>query len=102
MSYSITTTKAERKFRRNRDAIRRAQIVQQIPAYTINGDPLLNTVEAAAYLSLSVQTLSRWRSQFPDRLPFVKVGGSRVRYRRSALDAHINAHTVTDGRGVKS
>jgi hypothetical protein len=98
----LTTTKTQRKFRRNRDAIRRAQIVQQIPAYTINGDPLLNPVEAAAYLSLSDSTLSRWRCQFPDRLPFVKVGGWSVRYRRSVLDAHLNAQTVTDGRGVKS
>ena len=100
MSTSLTTTK-QRKFRRNRDAIRRAQIVQAIPAYTINGDPLLNEAEAAAYLSLSPATLSRWRSTHPDRLEFVKVGGSRIRYRRSVLDTFIVAHTVTDGRGVR-
>ncbi|WP_051542545.1 helix-turn-helix domain-containing protein [Thiothrix lacustris] len=100
MSTSLTTTK-QRKFRRNRDAIRRAQIVQAIPAYTINGDPLLNEAEAAAYLSLSPATLSRWRSTHPDRLAFVKVGGWAVRYRRSVLDSHLNANTVTDGRGVR-
>lgn len=99
MSTTFTTTKAQRKFRRNRDAIRRAQIVEAIPGYTINGDPLLNEAEAAAYLSLSPSTLTKWRSQYPDRLSFVKVG-TRVRYRRSTLDNYINQQTVTDGRGV--
>ena len=97
----ITSKRVRVRFRRNRDAIRRAQIVQAIPAYTINSDPLLNEAEAAAYLSLSCPTLQRWRSQYPDRLPFVKVGSHRIRYRRSVLDNFINANTVTDGRGVQ-
>ncbi len=99
MNYTLTA-KSQRKFRRNRDAIRRAQIVQAIPSYTINGDPLLSPVESGAYIGgVSVSTLAKWRSQYPDRLPHVRVGG-RIRYRRSVLDNYLNQQTVTDGRGV--
>ena len=97
---STRSTRASLKYRRNRDAVRRAQIVQAIPAYSINGDPLLNAAEAAAYLSVSPKTLEKWRSTHPDRLPSVKIGGWSVRYRRSVLDTYINGQTVTDGRGV--
>ncbi|OQX05717.1 MAG: hypothetical protein BWK73_32910 [Thiothrix lacustris] len=76
-------------------------MVQAIPAYSINGDPLLTEAEAAAYISMSPKTLGRWRSQYPDRLPFVKIGGWSVRYRRSVLDTYINGQTVTYGRGVQ-
>ncbi|MBO0615390.1 helix-turn-helix transcriptional regulator [Thiothrix fructosivorans] len=97
---SSRSTRASLKYRRNRDAIRRAQIVQAIPAYSVNSDPLLNAIEAAAYLSVSYRTLEKWRSTHPDRLSFVKIGGRSVRYRRSVLDTYISGQAVTDGRGV--
>ncbi|SMY07242.1 Helix-turn-helix domain protein [Flavimaricola marinus] len=50
---------------------------------------LLNTKLAARQLSVSPQTLEKWRSQ--NRGPrFVKVGGTAVRYRSVDLDAFVD------------
>lgn len=50
---------------------------------------LLTTAEAAEYLGLKINTLERWRSQFPNRLPFVKIGRT-VKYRLEDLQAYIS------------
>ena len=56
-------------------------------------DPLLNIDEAAEYLSITKATLYTWRSRRSGYgPPATKVGGC-LRYRRSALDAWIDAHT---------
>lgn len=49
---------------------------------------LLTTEEAAEYLKLKPNTLERWRVQYPDRLPFVKIGRT-VKYRKEDLQAFI-------------
>lgn len=97
---TTTPSRATRRIRRNRDAIRRAQIIEQIPGYTLNGDPLFKEKEAAPYIGFAPRTLEKWRHDYPDRLPHIRVGRN-VRYRKSVLDAFIDAHTVTDGRGVR-
>ena len=50
---------------------------------------LLTTEEAAAYLKLKPNTLERWRSQYPHRLPFVKIGRT-VKYRKEYLNAFVS------------
>jgi excisionase family DNA binding protein len=50
---------------------------------------LLTTEEAAEYLKLKPNTLERWRVQYPDRLPFVKVGRT-VKYRLEDLQAYVS------------
>lgn len=50
---------------------------------------LLTTAEAAEYLGLKINTLERWRSQFPSRLPFVKIGRT-VKYRLEDLQTYIS------------
>lgn len=97
---TTTPSRATRRIRRNRDAIRRAQIVEQIPGYTINSDPPFTEKEAAAYIGFAARTLEKWRSTHPNRLTYISVGRN-VRYRKSVLDAFLDAHTVTDGRGVR-
>jgi predicted DNA-binding transcriptional regulator AlpA len=53
--------------------------------------PLLNDVQAAAYLSLSPSTLRRWRSEGRGRGPaWLKLGG-RVRYSLADLEAYKDA-----------
>ena len=52
---------------------------------------LLTTEEAAAYLKLKPNTLERWRSQYPHRLPFVKIGRT-VKYRLEDLQAFISGN----------
>jgi hypothetical protein len=63
---------------------------------------LLPEKQAAEYLGISVYLLQRWRCQLkgPD---FVRVGGPNgkaIRYRKSVLDAWIDANTVRMGRVV--
>lgn len=57
-----------------------------------NADPLHTEAEAAEYIGVAPKTLSVWRSTKRYHLPYVKVG-SRVRYRRSDLDAFIASRT---------
>lgn len=59
---------------------------------TRNNDPLLDPQQAASYLGLAVQTLAVWRTTRRYPLAFVKVG-SRVYYRRSALEQFLESRT---------
>ena len=54
---------------------------------------LLTREEAAAYLGVKSRTLAVWATTHRYNLPFIKVG-SRVRYRRSDLDAWVSSRTV--------
>ena len=50
---------------------------------------LLDTKEAAEYLHLKPNTLEVWRSQDPDKVKFVKIGG-KIRYRLEDLQEFIS------------
>ena len=54
---------------------------------------LLDTHAAAAYLGLSVSTLSKWRHfARPDAPPWIEVG-QRIRYDRRQLDEYLAGRT---------
>lgn len=57
---------------------------------------LVDEREAAEMLGVSPGTLSVWRSTGRYALPFIKVGRN-VRYRKSDLDAWLEAQTRTSG-----
>lgn len=57
-----------------------------------NPDPLLTEQEAAEFLGIKPATLAVWRATKRYPLPYVKVG-SRVRYRRSALQTFADSRT---------
>ena len=57
---------------------------------------LLDRIAAAAYLGVEPETLAVWASQRRYNLAYIKVG-SKVRYRRSDLDAWLRSRTI---RGV--
>lgn len=59
----------------------------------INNDPLLTRAEAAIYLGLSVKTLACWASTGRHMITMHKMG-SRVKYKKSVLDAFITAREV--------
>lgn len=61
---------------------------------TIGGE-LLRPADAAAYLSVAVQTLARWRCEGQGPR-FVKLGKRLVAYRRDDLEAWLT------GRGALS
>ena len=56
---------------------------------TAERDPLLDTEEAARYLTLSPRTLEKWRKEGSGGPAFVKMGRRTVRYLVSALDSYI-------------
>ncbi|NBQ70268.1 MAG: DNA-binding protein [Nitrosomonadaceae bacterium] len=57
-----------------------------------SNDPLFTPHEAAAYIGVTVNTLSVWRSNGRYGIPFIKIG-RLVKYRRSALDSFIERRT---------
>jgi predicted DNA-binding transcriptional regulator AlpA len=60
----------------------------------IETDELLNTVVVAGLLDVTPQTLEVWRHTKRYPLEYIKIG-SKVRYRRSAVDKFIASRTVT-------
>lgn len=56
------------------------------------GEIFTNT-EAAEYIGVSPKTLEVWRCTKRYNIPFIKVG-RLVKYRKSALDAFMEARTV--------
>lgn len=59
----------------------------------VNNDPLLTRAEAAVYLGLSVKTLACWASTGRHMITMHKLG-SRVKYKKSVLDAFIAEREV--------
>ncbi|MDQ0591007.1 helix-turn-helix transcriptional regulator [Variovorax paradoxus] len=54
-------------------------------------EPLLDDTQVAAVLGISVETLAAWRHTGRVTLPFVRVGGRLVRYRKTDVEALIAA-----------
>ena len=52
---------------------------------------LLTETEVSKYLNISVDTLRSWRKKHNQygKLPFIKIGGKLVRYRKSEIDAFL-------------
>jgi len=60
---------------------------------------LLNEVQAAAILDISVGTLQVWRSTGRYKIPFIKIGRN-VRYKRADLEAWIESRTRSTGSTI--
>ncbi len=59
-------------------------------------DPLLSPRRAAQLLGLSTHTLAVWRHRGDFRLPFIKISGRAIRYRRSEVMAFIEKNRKAD------
>lgn len=60
-------------------------------------EPLLSTLEAAAFLGLKPQTLRKWRWE-GDSPPYIRLGKgtrSRPKYRREDLEKWLQERTFT-------
>jgi predicted DNA-binding transcriptional regulator AlpA len=53
----------------------------------------MNIAQAAAYIGIAKSTLYTWRTRRPGFGPRAVKAGGALRYRRSDLDAWIEAHT---------
>jgi excisionase family DNA binding protein len=67
----------------------------EIKPRTANADPMLPLVDAANYLGIAPETLRKWTTQ--RKIVFTKLGRLN-RYRRSDLDAYLDAHRVPVAR----
>jgi excisionase family DNA binding protein len=56
-------------------------------------DPIFTNNQAAEHIGVSPRTLEIWRCTKRNKIPFIKVG-RLVKYRKSALDAFLDQHTV--------
>jgi predicted DNA-binding transcriptional regulator AlpA len=59
---------------------------------SVHASAILDVGEAAAYIGLSKATLYTWRTRRPGFGPRAVKAGGALRYRRSDLDAWIDAH----------
>lgn len=60
----------------------------------IEPDEFLSDAQMCELLGITLRTSGRWRAE--GRGPrFIRIGGSRVRYRRADLDAWISERTFT-------
>lgn len=57
--------------------------------------PVLNTREAAEYLSISEAGMNRWR-QRGGGPAYVRIGGRTIRYRATDLDAFLASCVITE------
>ena len=62
-------------------------------AFTQQNDPLFDNKPAADYIGVKPATLDVWRCTKRVIIPYIKVG-SKVKYRKSALDAYLTSRTV--------
>ena len=60
---------------------------------------LFSTRQTARILGLSPTTLEKWQRERRE-LPFVRVSGNSVRYRRKDIDAWIAAHLIEPNGSV--
>lgn len=71
---------------------------KQMQAAAVEAKPVLLTRrEAAEYLGVSASTLSTWACNDRYQLPYIKIGGRLVRYRKEDLDAFIASGRVEGG-----
>ena len=57
---------------------------------------LLKASEVAEILQVSPRTLASWRANYPDQLPFIRLGDKTIRYHREALEDYIGQENLDD------
>ena len=62
--------------------------------HTAPDDVLVNTQQAALFLSLTPVTLEVWRATKRQQIPYIKSGGRNIRYRLGDLRAWLQAQRV--------
>jgi predicted DNA-binding transcriptional regulator AlpA len=71
----------------------RAELIAQNPIR--DGDEeFLNSARVCAILGISSTTLSRWNTERPPRIPFIRFSRSNYRYRKSDVEAYMNRQQV--------
>ena len=51
----------------------------------------MRSARVCAILGISSTTLSRWNTERPPRIPFIRLSKSNYRYRKSDVEAYMNS-----------
>ena len=65
--------------------------MNQVADKLVVTEPLMEPPQAAAMLGIGVDTLAAWRHTGRVALPYVRIGGRLVRYRKADIEALIAA-----------
>jgi predicted DNA-binding transcriptional regulator AlpA len=71
----------------------RAEIIAQNPVRD-GDDELLTSSKVCAIVGISTTTLSRWNTESPPRIPFVRLSKGNYRWRKSELEAYLERQHV--------
>ena len=71
----------------------RAEIIAQNPVRD-GDDELLTSAKVCAIVGISTTTLSRWNTESPPRIPFVRLSKGNYRWRKSELEAYLQRQHV--------
>lgn len=71
----------------------RAEIIAQNPVRD-GDDELLTSAKVCAIVGISTTTLSRWNTERPPRIPFVRLSKGNYRWRKSELEAYLQRQHV--------
>jgi predicted DNA-binding transcriptional regulator AlpA len=66
----------------------RAEIIAQNPVRE-GEDEFLRSARVCAILGISTTTLSRWNTEKPPRIPFVRLSKGNYRWRKSDVEAYM-------------
>jgi predicted DNA-binding transcriptional regulator AlpA len=76
----------------------RAEIIAQNPVRE-GDDELLTSAKVCAIVGISTTTLSRWNTESPPRIPFVRLSKGNYRWRKSDLEAYLQRQQVDRRKG---
>ena len=71
----------------------RAEIISQNPL-RCGDDELLTSAKVCAIVGISTTTLSRWNTESPPRIPFLRLSKGNYRWRKSELEAYLERQHV--------
>jgi len=71
----------------------RAEIISLNPVRD-GDDELLTSAKVCAIVGISTTTLSRWNTESPPRIPFLRLSKGNYRWRKSELEAYLERQHV--------
>jgi predicted DNA-binding transcriptional regulator AlpA len=71
----------------------RAEIIAENPGREGDED-YLRSARVCAIVGISSTTLSRWNTEKPPRIPFIRLSKGNYRWRKSDVEAYLQRHQI--------
>ena len=71
----------------------RAEIIAENPVREGDED-YLRSARVCAIVGISSTTLSRWNTERPPRIPFIRLSKGNYRWRKSDVEAYLQRHQI--------